>query len=104
MVGIILILFQIFKIYGAQYEIYCINVFMAVFSALGVFWCLANGNLVEFMIYVGFTPLLVYYSYLIKYNEIIVNQSNNIELGENNPNENTAIIKNHNSKEYTSEK
>jgi hypothetical protein len=77
---------------------------MAVFSALGVFWCLANGNLVEFMIYVGFTPLLVYYSYLIKYNEIIVNQSNNIELGENNPNENTAIIKNHNSKEYTSEK
>ncbi len=77
---------------------------MAVFSALGVFWCLANGNLVEFMIYVGFTPLLVYYSYLIKYDEITVNQSDNIELGQNNLNEKTGIFMNHNSKQYMSAK
>ncbi len=77
---------------------------MAVLSLLGVFGYLVLGEFYESLIFAGFTALLVYYSYLTKYDEIIVNQSNNIELGENNPNENTGIIKNHNSKQYTSEK
>jgi len=71
---------------------------MAVVSALGVFGGLAlDGNLVKIMIDFKLTILLIYYSYLIKNDQMIVNQSDNIELGENNPNENTGIILHHNS-------
>jgi hypothetical protein len=103
-IGFIFAAIIIFGIYGAQKEIYCINVCMVILSAIRVFGSFVNENLVKLMINVGLTVLLVYYSYLIKYEEIIVNQSDNIELRENNPNVNTGNIMKHNSKQYVSEK
>jgi hypothetical protein len=77
---------------------------MAVLSSLGVFGNLVCGQFYESLIFVGLTALLAYYSYLIKYDEITVNQSDNIELGQNNLNEKTGIFMNHNSKQCMSAK
>ncbi len=66
---------------------------MAMLSSFGVIFSLFSDiNLASTILNTAFIALLIYYAYLIKYEESIASQSNNIEMGINGCNESSSII------------
>jgi uncharacterized membrane protein len=93
MAGFISIPIIILGIYGTYKESFNINILMAMLSSFGVIFSLFSDiNLASTILNTAFIALLIYYAYLIKYEESIASQSNNIEMGINGCNESSSII------------
>jgi hypothetical protein len=76
---------------------------MAMLLSFGVIFSLFSDiNLASTILNTAFIALLIYYAYLIKYEENIASQSNNIEIGNNGCNESSSIIMH--SQQFMSEK
>jgi hypothetical protein len=103
MAGFISIPIIILGIYGTYKESFNINILMAMLLSFGVIFSLFSDiNLASTILNTAFIALLIYYAYLIKYEENIASQSNNIEIGNNGCNESSSIIMH--SQQFMSEK